>query len=366
MGFESFLGNPSAVSTIREMLASDRIPGALLFSGPDGVGKKTLATMFAKALICGRRPSGGDDFCGECDRCRKAEMMLVAGRDDVARRREMKDAQRRAEGLVYFDVQVIEPLTRYILIEQIRKMRVTAYARPFEFPRRVFILDQAQAIHWQAVDLLLKMLEEPPETTTIILVCPNAHELRPTIRSRCTRVQFTAVEEPVIVDLLGRQKQLTKDQKVLAARVAAGSVARAKTFNIEEFVRRRRPWVALLETLAGARASPKSSPNWKAMFDATGLLTEDREDFEETLRIGYSLLRDLLIAIEGGADRQVVNVDLLPRLKLWATPVGMAGIEKLKRGLDQAYRLQTRNVNQQLGLDSIAIEVLTTQGREAF
>src|SRR5208282_1220606 len=49
---------------------------------------------------------------------------------------------------------------------------------PFEFPRRIFILDEAQTIHWQAVDLLLKVLEEPPETTSFILICPNAFELR--------------------------------------------------------------------------------------------------------------------------------------------------------------------------------------------
>src|SRR3989449_6960911 len=103
-------------------------------------------------------------------------------RSDLTRRREIKDAQRRVDGLVYFDVQLIEPITRYILMEQVREVRNVAYARPFELPRRIIIFDQAQAIHWQAADLLLKMLEEPPDTTTFVLVCPNPHELRPTIQ----------------------------------------------------------------------------------------------------------------------------------------------------------------------------------------
>ena len=60
------------------------------------------------------------------------------------------------EGLVYFDLQLIEPMTKFILTEQIRQLRSVAYTRPFEFPRRIFILDEAQAIHWQAVDLLLE------------------------------------------------------------------------------------------------------------------------------------------------------------------------------------------------------------------
>jgi DNA polymerase-3 subunit delta' len=80
-------------------------------------------------------------------------------------------------------LQLIEPITKFILTEQIRKVRTIAYTRPFELPRRVFIIDSAQDIHWQAVDLLLKVLEEPPESTTFILICPNAYELRSTIRS---------------------------------------------------------------------------------------------------------------------------------------------------------------------------------------
>src|SRR5207248_8606758 len=147
---------------------------------------------------------------------------------DADRRRLIKDAQKRVEGLMYFDLQLIEPFTRYILIEQVRKIRNVAYTRPFQLPRRVFIVDQAQAVHWQAVDLLLKMLEEPPESTTFILVCPNGYELRPTIRSRCRRLQFLPVEDSILAEILDQDKQLSSAQRALAVQIAAGSVAAAK------------------------------------------------------------------------------------------------------------------------------------------
>ena len=133
MGFDSFLGNGQAVAAVREMLADRRVPGALLFTGTDGVGKKTLALMMAKAMVCER---GGADFCDHCARCRKAEQMFTATREDLARRREIKESARRVEGLVYFDLQLLEPLTKFILTEQIRQLRAIAYTRPFEFPRR--------------------------------------------------------------------------------------------------------------------------------------------------------------------------------------------------------------------------------------
>jgi DNA polymerase-3 subunit delta' len=355
MGFESFLGNPQAVKAVREMVASGRVPGALLFTGPEGVGKKTLALMLAKALVCER---GGADFCGECAHCRKAEQMFASAREDLGRRRETKESARRVEGLVYFDLQIIEPLTKFILTEQIRQLRAIAYTRPFEFPRRIFILDEAQTIHWQAIDLLLKVLEEPPETTSFILICSNAFELRSTIRSRCMRVAFQPVEKSLIQSLLARVRKLSEPQKALAARVAAGSVARALSFDPADYERRRQPWVDFLEGLA-RRGGPGAAVDWKLVFDSARALAENRDDFEGTLKVGYSLLSDLLHVLLDPAADAVVNVDLAERLKQWAPKLTLAGIEKLKAGLDQAYRLQIRNVNPQLGFESLGIEMIS-------
>ncbi len=355
MGFDSFFGNPQAVAAVREMLASGRVPGAMLFAGPDGVGKKTLALMLAKALVCEHGPA---DFCDQCGRCRKAEQMFAAAREDLARRREIKEAARRVEGLVYFDLQLVEPLTKFILTEQIRQLRAIAYTRPFELPRRVFILDDAQTIHWQAADLMLKVLEEPPETTSIVLVCPNAYELRSTIRSRCLRVPFSPVDEPLIQELLAREKNLTPPQQALAARVAAGSVARARAFDPAEYERRRKPWLDFLEATA-RRLPPGTAPDWRLLLESARTLNENRDDFEETLKIGYSLLADLLHVLLDPAARGVVNLDLQPRLTSWAAKLKLAGIERLKSGLDQAYRLQIRNVNPQLGFEALGIEIIS-------
>jgi DNA polymerase III subunit delta' len=357
MGFGTFLGNPQAVSVVRDMLGSGRLPGALLLAGPDGVGKKTLALMLAKALNCERLR---DDFCGECRHCRKAEEMLAATREDMERRRQMKDSGRRVEGLVYFDLQLIEPITRYILVEQVRQLRNIAYTRPFELRRRVLIVDQAQAVHWQAVDLLLKVLEEPPDTTTLILVCPNAFELRSTVRSRCSQIQFVPVEDAVIANLLEREGRVNASRRTLAVRAVAGSIAKAKTFDLAEFERRRKPWIDFFDAVG--RAGKPADVDWRALFDSTKALAEDRENFEETLAMGYSLLSDLVYLIESTDDLRVTHVDLLPRFKAWAPRLGLAGLETLKNGLDEAYRSQIRNANQQLGLEALAIELLTRAG----
>ena len=359
MGFNSFIGNAKTVEVVQDILASRRIPHAFLFSGPDGVGKKTLAIMFAKALNCQRKR---DDFCGDCTRCRKAEEMLDVASRDLTARRDLKDPARRAEGFVYFDLQVIEPLTRFILIEQIRQLRNVAYTLPFELPCRVFIIDQAQAIHWQAVDLLLKLLEEPPETTTLILICPNYFELRPTIRSRCRLIRFVPVEESIIVRVLAKDGRVPQNQWPLVARLAAGSIARAKGFDLQDFQHRRRPWLGYLSSLVEGAATLGRVSNYELLFDSTKALTEDRDQFRETLRIGYSLLSDLMRILVGQSDSEVTNIDIVGRLKEWAPKFQLHGIESLKNGLDKAYRLYARNVNLQLCLDALAAEFHSLMG----
>jgi DNA polymerase-3 subunit delta' len=354
MPFDSFIGNSKALASVRAMAASGRVPGSLLFSGPDGVGKKTLARMLAKALVCER--SAGD-FCDTCPRCRKTEQMFTAAEEDLARRREIKEAAKRVEGLVYFDFQILEPLTRFILTEQIRQLRHVAYTRPFEFPRRIFIIDGAQMVHWQAVDLLLKVLEEPPETTSFILACPNPYELRATIRSRCLQILFQPVAESAILELLAKQERLNKTQVVLAARVASGSVAKARSFELAAYEQRRQPWLEFLAAVARRVPASPAAAGWQALFDSAKALAESRDDFEATLDIGYSLLRDLLHVLLQGPETEVTNVDVLPRLQAWAVALGLQGIELLKSGLDQAYRLQIRNINQQLGFEALGLDV---------
>ena len=358
MGFDSFLGNAKAVQAVRDMLGRGRVPGSLLFTGPEGIGKKTLALMLAKALNCERSGPGGDDFCSECSNCRKADDFVATGSEDLERRRDIKDAQKRVEGLIYLDLQVIAPITRYILIEQIRQLRSTAYTRPFTLPQRVLIVDQAQAIHWQAADLLLKVLEEPPETTTIILICSNAYELRPTIRSRCLTLQFAPVDETLIEHILKGERGMDKAELALALRVANGSVALARSLDLKEYVDRRKPWLALLDTVArpGNRSLPP--PQWKTLFDATKLLADTRGNAEESLRTGSILLRDLMHVLVGADDKALTNVDLLPRMKSWAPALGLKSIRKLEEGIERSYSLQNRNVNQQLSFDSLAAELL--------
>ena len=104
---------------------------------------------------------------------------------------------------------------------------------------------------------------------------------------------------------------------------------------------------------------PGTAVDWRGVFDAARALAENRDDFEGTLKVGYSLLSDLLHTLLDPAGDAVVNIDLAAKLEGWAPKLTLAGIGKLKAGLDQAYRLQTRNVNPQLGFETLGIEMVS-------
>lgn len=357
MGFDTFLGNTKAVAMARGMLASSHVPGALLFSGPEGVGKRTLAIMLAKGMNCAARAPHGDEFCGECRNCKSIDEMLASGAADLARRRETSDAPRRTENLIYFDVQIVAPITRFILVEQIRQLRISAYSRPFELPHRVFIIDEAQNVHWQATDLLLKVLEEPPETSTLILVCPDAYQLRTTIRSRCVRLDFAPVEDTILERLLARDESIPGSRHRLALRLADGSVAKAKSPQFDEYEAQRRPWLDFLGTLAGS-TSAACGAQWERITAATKAITASRDQWEPNLRVGYLLCRDLMTCLSETEGRFLVNVDLKPQIETWARQLGFERLAKIMAGLDESYRVRSRNVNAQISLDALAAGIL--------
>src|SRR6202050_3708619 len=214
MGFSEFLGNERIVAALRGALRSERVPHALLFSGPRGLGKYTLARMFAQAANCERLK---DDFCGECETCKR--IALLANPEPIieqglAERGESADAatvervplilQTHPDvwALVPDPVRLKSPVARPMLrIGQLRAVQRAAYFQPMG-RRRVFILDGAETMRWDVQNVFLKILEEPPDSATLILTAPSPHVLLPTIVSRCLQFPFAPLPQAEVESIL--------------------------------------------------------------------------------------------------------------------------------------------------------------------
>jgi DNA polymerase-3 subunit delta' len=192
-------GQKQAVGILTGFLESGRAPHALLFSGPEGVGKRFAAGLFARATFC---RSEGTVPCFSCEACGKIE---------------------RGAFPDLISIGIAEDKTR-ILIEQIQEIeRIVAY-HPFSGDRRVIIIDPADLMTENASAAILKTLEEPPAGTHFILVTDRAFSLPPTILSRCQKVRFSPLARSVIAEILGGG-----DEAQEAAEAARGSLSRARS-----------------------------------------------------------------------------------------------------------------------------------------
>src|SRR5438309_667412 len=235
MSFEDFQGNRETVTRLREMLARDRFPHAVILAGPEGAGKYTLAQMLAKTMNCLSPVIDAEDlpdYCGRCSNCTRiaeADNLNARFAEAVEARENMRDADKKDTRIFvqsHPEVLAIPPDPPQMLIKlgQVRRVIETIYYKPSEPRRRVYIITDS-AIIKEAANSLLKILEEPPDFATILLLTTNAGELLPTIRSRC--ISFTLAALPVsdIEALLAKQRSdWTPRQRQLVARLSNGAV----------------------------------------------------------------------------------------------------------------------------------------------
>src|SRR6267378_91996 len=237
MGFAEFAGNQRVVTALQGMLTADRVPHAMLFSGPRGVGKYTLAVMFAQAANCARRK---DDFCGECEPCRRIGLLAEPAplvEQGLAQRGESADAAmvERVPLILQTHPDV------WSIVPDPMRLR-NPVARP-----GVFILDGAETMRWDLANIFLKILEEPPESATLILLAPNPYLLLSTIRSRCLQFYFAPLSTEQLEEILKRRTQLKPSERKLAAQLAEGSPGRAMHMDLEGAAQLRRDVLQVLE-----------------------------------------------------------------------------------------------------------------------
>jgi DNA polymerase-3 subunit delta' len=369
MGFAEFLGNERVVTALRGALRSGRVPHALLFTGPRGVGKFTLARMFAQAANCERL---ADDFCGECATCQRIglladpQSLLEQG---LAERGESADAatvervplilQSHPDvwALVPDPVRLKSPVARPMLrVGQLRAVQRAAYFHPMG-RRRVFILDAADTMRWDVANVFLKILEEPPGSATLILTAPSPYSLLPTIVSRCLQFHFAPLPQADVEKILQDKTDRKPAERKLAAQLAEGSPGLAIEMNLEQAAGQRRSALRILERAARGEG-------FAQLFAETSALAKDRESsFEEQIAVFYGLLSDLLELTSGVNQPTLRNAPLAKELTALAKSVDVAWVMRAIAGFDELHAGARRNLNRQLGLDALAASLATTPER---
>jgi len=357
--FSNFHGNTDVVHRLREMLARERFPHAVVLAGAQGAGKYTLALMLAQALNCLERPKtdGLPDFCGKCANCaRIAQAADLDARfaEAVEVRENLRETDKKETRIfvqTHPDVLVIppDPPQMMIKVDQVRRVIGTIYYRPAEGRERVYIFTDS-AFMKEAANSLLKVLEEPPEFATIFLLTENPGELLPTIRSRAMVFTLQALgAEEIERDLAEHHPEWKAAQRALVARLSQGAVGKARGFDLAGYIVARDHALTILNSaLRGGEHSElfKVTESYRAG-------AEGREKTEELIRTLYSLLRDLMF-IDSGAPNLVRNTDIASDLKRLAESADFEWIVAASDRLADVEPGMRRNLLRSLSLDAFA------------
>jgi DNA polymerase III delta' subunit len=249
MPLRDVIGHQALLGLVSRALARETLPQSLIFAGPDGVGKRLAAVAVAQVFNCQQLVRRGDeaelplDACGTCPACRRV-----------------------AQGL-HPDVIL---LPGGIKVDDIRAAIESAGYRPFEGRHRVFILDDADRLSSEIQNALLKTLEEPPPSSSFILVTSRAELLLPTVRSRCPMLRFGRLPGADVEQMLRERHGFDAADARAAAIAGDGSIARALIEASEEGAAMRDLVEQVLHRVQTAR-SPADRLNAAVLLMEPGL-----------------------------------------------------------------------------------------------
>jgi DNA polymerase-3 subunit delta' len=363
VSFREFLGNSATVSRLREGMRTGHFPQAMILAGPKGAGKYTLALMLAQAVNC-LHPTESDglpDFCGRCENClRIGEARNLEERvaEAIAAREDLRDADKRETRILiqtHPDVLVVPPDPPQLLIKmgQVRQVIHNAYYRPPAEARRSFSIFTSSGFMKEAANSLLKVLEEPPENTSLILLAENPQELLPTIRSRSVLHRLGALPaDEIEVLLASRRPELKAQDRKLVARLAEGAIGRALTLDLGVYLAGRQDALVILRTAL-------RDPDYSTLFRATEAYRAGADGQEKTinlLRALGSLVEDLLLVV-AGTPHLARNVDLAAELEKLGQGISVDWIDGAARALTRVESGMRRNLLRSLSLDAMAISL---------
>jgi DNA polymerase-3 subunit delta' len=334
---QNFFGNPDVAATLEDMIHGIRMAQTLLLSGPEGVGKATLARRFGGLLL------------GDAHRIEQDDLSLESNASVIADREKWTAEKRNDDPLLFashpdFITFAPDGPLRQISIHQMRLLKERAQLKPLKGAWRVFLIDQVDRANEQAANSLLKTLEEPPPHLVLIMTARNPYDLLPTIRSRAIPFRLSRLSDDEVRAFL---KSRSIDEVERRARLAEGSPGLAMSIDLEVYDRRRAAMFALLKVAAGV----EPFGNWLKHSDS--ISARRTEKLDSYLEVLYILLEDVLRLSNGVST--IRNQDLRAELDALARRVSFSWTRAAVAKVDELVELVRRNIQKSLALDAFAV-----------
>jgi DNA polymerase-3 subunit delta' len=309
-------GHEWAVDMLKKHIVHGTTRHAYLFSGPPGLGRRTLALRFAQALNCPTPLEAGIP-CGVCRDCKQIESMRHA---------DLTIIQSESEGGI-------------LKVDQIREVRKTLVLKPYMSKYRVALFLRFHEANDNAANALLKTLEEAPSYAVLILTADNPEQLLPTILSRCEVLRL----RPLSVEVVQRELEsrgLENSRAKLIAHISGGRMGYAiRLIEDDSLLEWREERLDdLLKLLPASRVEK---------FAYADKLARDKDSMRQTITFWLSYWRDVMLRT-AQVETPLVNVDRNVEIEDLAGRMDLSSARNVVGGLESALEKLERNVNPRL------------------
>lgn len=318
MSFNKIIGQDRVIAYLKDALKTDRLSGAYLFVGPDGVGKSLTAKELAKALNCQEVKL---DSCDRCLACHKIN------------------------NFNHPDVKWIKPDTSFgsIKIEQVRQMRSDINLTAYESQKKIYIIPEAETMTEEASNALLKTLEEPSLNSLLILTTQASERLLPTIVSRCQKIFFSSLKAESVKEILLEDYGLEENKANFLAKLSDGKLGRAIRLKSRDILQEKN---RIIDEI------PSLNLLTSGIFNI-----EDQEYVEVSLEILVAWFRDILVLKSGLETSGLINTDRESELKSLANLYSFEELEGKIEAIIRTRNLIRQNINPKLAFDCLGMEL---------
>lgn len=315
MSFKDIKGQDSAIEMLKREITQGRLSKAYLFVGPQEIGKKKTALTLAKGLNC---EAENFDPCDKCPSCIKIEKNQ------------------------HPDIHLIED-AQNIKIEEVRQLKKDISLRPYEAKCKVFIIDNADNLTPEAANAMLKVLEEPPKDSLIILITAKPQVLYKTIISRCQAVKFYPLGRSALKEILKEEYQLDEALAHFLAYFCEGRFGRALRLKETDIFRDKNRAIDAFFT--------------NDNFELNSLSGQERLEIAARLNILATYFRDIYLLKTGLPHAELVNVDRRPEILNSLQEYSFTELDEIFNSISDSLLYLRQNINTRLLLSSLKAQI---------
>jgi DNA polymerase-3 subunit delta' len=322
----NLIGHEWAVQMLKQHVAQGTHRQAYLFTGPESVGRSTLALRFAQAINCPQPIELGEP-CLDCPTCSQLERY------------------------VHPDLAIVEAEHRggQLKVDQIRALQHGLSLAPYDAQYRIAILQRFEEANRQAANALLKTLEEPPRQVVIILTAVSTDRLLPTIVSRCEVIRLRPVPAAVLIQGLSNKWQVDGDEAELLTHLSGGRPGYAfRLFQYPEEMSNRKSWLEDQLNLI--------SSNRINRFEYVESMAKNPQSVSEILKVWLSFWRDVMLRTSN-SNSPITNIDYQEKINELAQRINYEQAYRMVVKLEKVFDNLARNANPRLTLEVLMLDL---------